>query len=81
MYNSRSGAAAAPDLSQRSVRPDAGLLAARAAHETQHQRNPLSAPQSGQGLAGLLGYSGLNMEAAQKGVVNVCLVCVVCMRI
>lgn len=53
-------AAAAPDLPERGVRPDAGLLAARAPHETQHQGDPRPAPEPGQGLAGLPGHTGMN---------------------
>lgn len=60
VHNPGPGAAAPEDLSERSIRPDAGLLAERAAHETQHQRNPLSAPQSGQSLTCIPGYTGLN---------------------
>ena len=60
VYNPGQGAAAPQDLSEGSVRPDAGLLAERAAHETQHQRNPLSAPQSGQSFTCIPGYTWLN---------------------
>lgn len=60
VYNPGQSAAAPEDLPQRGVRPDAGLLAERAAHETQHQRDPRSAAQSGQGLTCIPGYIGLN---------------------
>lgn len=60
MYHPGARAAAAAFLSKGGVRPDAGLLAERTLHETEHQRDPQPAPESVQGLACLPGYSGLS---------------------
>lgn len=66
VYNPGQSAAAPQDLPQGGVRPDAGLLAERAAHETQHQRDPRSAAQSSQGLTCIPGYIGLNPVGGWK---------------
>lgn len=76
VYNPGQSAAAPQDLPQRSVRPDAGLLAERAAYETQHQRDPRSAAQPGQGVTCIPGYIGL----IPVGGWNAALVCV-CRRV
>lgn len=66
MYYSRSGAAAAAYLSEGSVRPDAGLLAAWATCTSQHQRDPHPASQPGKGFTSIPRHPGIRLGVSPK---------------
>lgn len=61
MHHAGLGAGKASHVSERGVRADAGLLAARAPAEDGHQRHPQQPADAGQEPPGLPGHPGLKL--------------------
>lgn len=67
VHHSGPSPAATSHMPQGSVWLDAGLLATGASHEAQHQRNPFTPPEFGQGISSLLGYFRLKSSISFYG--------------